>query len=372
MNERKKMLKEIGSNYWLDTSLYSCASCSQDVNLDKLGIPGKDKVFLSSGRASIRYAIRDIKEIKKKTNLTAIIPPFTCDTVVRPFLEEGVELYAYEISENLELYTEKLSEQIEKLHPDIIFIHRYYGFDTACDIRDTICHYKKEGYIFIEDQTQTLLSTFSTLDADYIVGSLRKWGALPDGGFCVKVNGTFNYNTEVKGEDESLIRNKLLAFGLKHSYMVNNTGRKEDFLTAFRTAEDILDNENAFYAMSAVSRQIWNDLDLTRIADKRRLNYSFIYDNLNNDKVSFITSKLNPFVVPLYFAIRSRNRAEIQSLLRENSIYAPIVWPRPASMPRVSDTTSEIYKEVLCLPVDQRYEIDDMSRMVEKINSFHG
>ena len=73
-------------------------------------------------------------------------------------------------------------------------------------------------------------------------------------------------------------------------------------------------------------------------------------------------------VVPLYFPILCMNRKEIQSTLVQNSIYAPIVWPKDEKCPKISIDSDYIYDHILCNPIDQRYSIDDMERIADVLN----
>ncbi len=363
------MLKEIGSNFWLDTTQIEMY-CNKGINLADFGIRGKETLLLSTGRAAIRYAISDIKKERSKEKLVAVIPAYTCDTVLQPFLDENVVVRVYDINMNLGIDTKKFKSLIESENPDIVLIHRYFGFDSADNINDIIQLYRKKGGILIEDRTQCLFSHFDSLDADYIIGSFRKWVALPDGGFCVKTNKKFEFREKLLQEDSKLVACKLKAFQQKYDYMEYDKGNKSTFLETYRSAEQILDEQKKFYSMSNISKNIFSSIDISEIIEKRRKNYTYLFNNLNNANLSFVTGVLVDDISPLYMVIKSNRRNDLQVELRNNNIYAPVVWPKPKMIPQISEVVEIIYKEVLCLPVDQRYDIDDMERMIEIINNF--
>ena len=365
------MLKEIGSNFWCDVSVLQDDLGDSVINMLNYGISGEDVVFLSTGRAAILYAIKDIKKAKDKGDLIALIPSYTCDTVLQPFLDENIVTYAYDINEKLEINEKSFIEKMDEFSPDIVLIHRYFGFDNSIDINDKLQMFSKIGCIFIEDRTQSLFSDYKTLDVDYIVGSFRKWTALPDGGFCVKKKRKFVFDEIPKCTDDLLITSKLKAFQQKNDYMLYNEGEKEEFLNSYRVAEEILNKEKKFFCMSDISKHLLRELDVAWMIEKRRQNYSFFVNNINNHEISCVMGELPDGVVPLYLLIRSPHRNELQIELRKHAIYAPIVWPKPEKMPPVSKLVDDIYKEVLCLPVDQRYDIDDMDRMVSVVNDFN-
>ena len=203
------MLKEIGSNFWLNADIFYLGSHDGTLNISDFGISCKETMLLSTGRAAILYALKDIKTIKGKKHLTALIPPYTCDTVLQPFIDENIDVYAYNVNDDLNINEEEFSDLLNKIQPDIVLIHRYFGFDTVFGSEKIINEYRNNGCFFIEDRTQSLFSGFSSLGVDYIVGSFRKWDAIPDGGFCCKVDDSFVLSSSEMKEDTLLVKSKL-------------------------------------------------------------------------------------------------------------------------------------------------------------------
>ena len=60
--------------------------------------------------------------------------------------------------------------------------------------------------------------------------------------------------------------------------------------------------------------------------------------------------------------IMLKNRDVIRKKLIDNKIYCPVHWPKPMGC------NSNIYDMELSLVCDQRYDIDDMKRIVSVIN----
>ena len=52
-----------------------------------------------------------------------------------------------------------------------------------------------------------------------------------------------------------------------------------------------------------------------------------------------------------------------------NRIYAPVVWPKADCCPEVDKDSEYVYEHILCIPIDQRYDVDDMERVVKVIKS---
>lgn len=357
------MWKEIGSNFWMNPSTIHPKEI--DFNIEQCGIKGNDRVFLSSGRAAIAFALENIKAKKFEPVSNAVIPPFTCDTVIQPFIDAGISVSTYKIKENLYITGNMLKEAIEKAKAQIVLIHRYFGFNTiADDVIPVIEEYRKKGIIFIEDRTQNLFSDFLSLPVDYIVGSFRKWTSLPDGGYCVAREHTFK--SYELSEDPELVEAKLKAFALKFSYMEQNKETKEAYLQAYVQAENILDNEKKYFAMSNVSKNIFTMLNVSELKKKRRMNYQYLWDLLENSgQYHLLTEKVLGDETPLYLAILDKNRGGIQSKLRNHAIYAPIVWPKSDITPPICNVAQRLYDEILCIPIDQRYDLEDMKRVAD-------
>ena len=49
-------------------------------------------------------------------------------------------------------------------------------------------------------------------------------------------------------------------------------------------------------------------------------------------------------------------------------IYAPVLWPVQTKDVLINEEVEYIYSHILMLPIDQRYSIDDMIKIVELAN----
>ena len=356
------MLPEIGSNFWITPE--ELEDRVDEMSLSTLGIKGNDEVLLSTGRAAQNFVLDDIERTRSNSKKVALIPPYTCYTVIDPFIRHKYELTTYPVDLSLNTKAEWLEDAIQKYNPSVVLIHRYFGFDTVQNCEDVIQKYSKQGIVFIEDRTQSLFSKYPSLPVQYITGSLRKWGGLPDGGFAISLYGKFK--DKPQAYDRKLMEAKVEASLDKYAYIINGIGEKEAFLEKYRAAEDILGAEKDYYSISPISRKVFSAINPHVMGDIRRANYNFLFAGLEKKgEIHPIFGFADDMIVPLYFLIWVENRTEVQSYLRENRIYAPVVWPKAGNSPDVCSAADELYKHVLCIPVDQRYREDDMNRIVE-------
>lgn len=380
------MLKEIGSNFWQKLDDFDKNSISTEKLTEEMKkkfsseldhISGDDCAFFSLGRAAIEFAVLDIAQeragrmkIGNDSELAhyisnVVVPSYVCDTVIDSVRNHSLPVTYYDIDTDLELTGEQLKIAIDANHADIVIFHRYYGFETASTIKPIIEEYRKKGVRFIEDRTQNIFSPLEHFPVDYVVGSLRKWGAIADGGFCVKNDGKFCIKKPVE-QDINTVQTKDKAFRLKYAYMEMDKGEKNEFLKAYRFAEDSLESEKHFYRMSDYSMfSFLYNFNVTEVKRKRIENYTSLYNGISSlNNMRILTKKPNREDVPLYLTFVSQDRDAIQLKLRENCIYAPIIWPKPEGMQKLSESVESIYKNVISMPIDQRYGLDDMERII--------
>lgn len=362
------MQKEIGSNFDLSPGIVS-GEFDLTLGIDLFRLKGTDSVFLSTGRGSENMVLDTISERNSDITKVALIPPFTCHTVIEPFIKHGYKVISYPIEGTLNVNLDKFRETLTVTEAQVVLVHRYFGFDTLMGFEKIIDEFSPKGVIFIEDRTQCLYSGFDSLPVDYIIGSLRKWAGLPDGGFAVCKTGVFR--NKPFNYDRKLERLKLEASYAKYEYLSKNIGEKQSFLDLFRKAEQQLDSQVSYFQISPASVAVQQNLDLPILRKKRRDNYNLLYEGLKKCKsLQILTPRLTEVDVPLYFVISLKERDELQNHLRLHDIYAPIVWPKAEVCPEICNESQRIYDSILCLPCDQRYDEDDMYRILICIKEY--
>ena len=361
------MQKEIGSNF--DLSPEFDLDTRQMLTPSLFGINGEQFSFVSTGRSAQKLVLETICDHCNCDRLVALIPPFTCETVITPFVQCGFKIFAYSVDDHLCINLESFRKQLYETGAKVVLVHRYFGFDTLEGLQSIIDEFSPRGVIFIEDKTQCLYSDHKEIFCDFVVSSLRKWGPVPDGGFAVSNKWTLCSFSA--GNDTKLEQLKIEASRSKYAYLHEGKGEKQAFLDLYRQAEAVLDAEDTYYQISPASIAIQQQMDISQLKTKRRENYAYLYKKLENiSSLRIVMPKLSIGDVPLYFVMSTEQREELQTHLRLNQIYAPIVWPKAKECPIVCSEVQELYDTVLCLPIDQRYYLDDMERMAQCIIDF--
>ncbi len=112
--------------------------------------------------------------------------------------------------------------------------------------------------------------------------------------------------------------------------------------------------------------------NLEVIQHRRFENYTYLYHNIcENNKVVKVCKNINEVTTaPLYFTIYVDDRPSLQCQLAQDAIYAPIIWPVEDKRVLINDVVKYIYDHILAIPIDQRYNSNDMKRVVEIINHY--
>lgn len=355
------MQREIGSNFWINPNYKLISKMLQHPR--QFGCDGADFVWLSTGRSALRFVIKTIEERNNLVAKRILLPPFTCNTVINPFIEAGFEIHYYDVDRNLNSSIDLLLETAFAKDLSIILFHRYFGFETLNGNRKKFEDLQKNGIIIVEDCTQCLYSSFDKHIADYTVGSIRKWLGTPDGAFAVCAKGSFtNKPTQY---DEKLEKAKIIASYNKYKYLFKGEGEKSQYLQQFRDAEDILNKQKGWYSISDISARLQSNIDITEMTRKRHDNFETLLFNFpESNNIEPLFKKLDEEVVPLYFPILVKDRTSLQRFLINYDIYAPVIWPKSICQPTVCDEAEYLYDHLLCIPIDQRYDKEDMMRVI--------
>jgi hypothetical protein len=359
------MLSEIGSNFWL--SPHEMKRDFSPITPNVFNMQGSDYVWLSTGRSALSFVITAIERRNPKIKKIALIPSFTCHTVAVPFRKMGYSLHTFQISNDLTSNITDILEAQERTGASIILLHRYFGFDTLLDFSTLISILNKREVVLIEDVTQCIYSRFPHSGADYQIGSIRKWNSVPDGGFAVCKNGHFTDKPTI--QDYEFLRVKVEASYQKYYYLFENKGTKQEFLSKFSKAEEMLEKQESFFMISDLSMQIQSNQDTTQLVTRRRNNYKQLASSIINiGEIRLLFPELQENVTPLFLPIYVSKRNQLQRLLCKDLIYAPIIWPKVLQDLSVCDQAEEFYEHLLCLPIDQRYDELDMEKILVAIN----
>lgn len=329
-------MKEIGSEFW---------DVPQDVTNKRI-FPESTQWFLS-GRSALQAIIAELKGCR-----TVAMPSWCCDSMVKPFVDAGMEIHFYPV------YFDEGLKQDKDVNCDVLFLMDYFGYTG--EQQDLNSYHG----VIIRDVTHSLFSATYSND-DYYFGSLRKWCGVWTGGYAWAKDGQrlrVDMNTGDCGYTE--FRNK--AMKLKSEY-ISGLGKDKSYLSIFNEAEEVLESIGIVPAADRDVKAAMK-LDVEYIKTQRRRNAEIVRSAFPDWLIFREMMDTDcPMFVPVIVPDGKRN--ELRRHLINNEIYCPVHWP-VSEYHKLSDKTENIYTNELSLVCDQRYTEEDMSRMVEVIQEF--
>jgi len=362
-------VREIGSDFHLSArSLVGRPDMGQVPPLS-----GRHSVFLASGRDAIHWIIQSLR-LPRGSQI--LLPAYLCEDVVKPFLGKGMNVRFYRVDENLQA---DFADLVSKLSPEVrvlIYIH-YFGFPQQ--LPPAIIESVGPETILVEDSSHAILSCLDYLPVrgDFRFASYRKLLPIPNGGI-------------VSWDDERLQIVAPVTTSLSMSYMGSLSCRclgmalkalwlktpriypKNLFRQLFSWSTTLLDVYPKPASMSLISRYLLRRLDLQRIIKTRRSNFQFLLDSLNcsTDPRPLYTS-LPDGVCPLGFPLLVDDRDGLARHLIKHRVYSPIHWELPEAVDKNEFHEAwTISDHILTIPLDQRYDEEDMARILEVINCY--
>lgn len=291
----------------------------------------------NSGRHALEYIFRQLdKQIKK-----VYIPYYTCDVILEPLRRLNIGYKFYHIDNNLEITNiPKLSEN------EYLIVNNYFG------IKDSYIEslFQKLGDRLIVDNAQAFYAPeHPGLKSIY---SPRKFVGVPDGGFAftaIRTNLSFE-------NDFSTDRS---CFLLRRIDKDAQSGYKE-----FKDSSHSLSN-SPIRKMSLLTRRLLESIDFSEIQKIRRRNFEFLHNELR------LTNKLNipdiaTFKCPMVYPFRCSDKS-LRSRLINKQIFVATYWPNIKDWCNKNDTEYQLMNEIIPLPIDQRYNIEDMKRIINVI-----
>lgn len=367
---------EIGSFFEINPATEKKGGEASTLHLSQVDKYGKEHCcYTASGREAIELALISLERERPDIRKRCLLPAYMCDCVFLPFLHRGWELVFYSVDRELEAAGEEIFRLALEHDPGLIFIHPYYGADTCAGLRRQLAGLRRSGVLVMEDVTQSYYLEEAGKDADFVVGSLRKWYAVPDGGF---VASDIPLAEDVLETGEEYARERLVPLVQKWEYLKEKerrTGgaltagwlpRKAEYLKRNRNLENALDCYQGVRRISRISAEILSRVDEEGARRRREENYHALYQHICGMKRLWAILPEKETHAPLYLPVYVKERDSLQRFLAGYGIYAPVLWPvGEENKDFLQGDGTYIFEHMLALPIDQRYDAGDMEQLAE-------
>lgn len=292
----------------------------------------ENSIHLNCGRRAFSYLIKS-RKINK-----IWIPKLTCGSVIEPFKSEGCLVNLYSIGFD---FLPKLKD-IPK--DDWIIIINYYGQLNNDRIQEIV---KKHPKVVIDNTQAYFQMPVEGVDTLY---SCRKFFGVADGAILYTSS-----DLDAKLEyDESFERMTFLMGRFERT--------ASEFYGMYAKNNDLFETE-PIKKMSRLTENILRGLDYEFVRGCRTENFRYLYEQLKDINRLRLTIPDGAFMYPFYI----ENGKKIRKQLQEKKIYIPTLWPDVCDICKQTDLEYDMAANILPIPVDQRYRIEDVKYVVTEV-----
>ncbi len=344
----------------------------KDLNNAEITKDSLDTKYFSIGREAISHILKNHPFDTK----IALLPIFTCFTVITPFLQDGWEVHFYRFNENLTINTGFFLDIFSNVNPSVCVFQPLSGMGFLESENSLIEYAQKHGCITIVDQTQDIYNDRDNPYVDYYCASMRKWYPFPDGALLhskkYPIDGCENLS------ENTIYRTSMglcmFAAYLRSVYSDPFFVYLYNFMWTFSVSY-IGGTTITTHTMSDYSRKILSLQDEQQNVQRRKANFRYIYEGLQSLKhIRPAFGGIERLIsAPLSFPIYTENRQKLSQHLALHGITTQLLWEKPKYIKnhiQDDETTEYIYAHILSLPCDQRYDTNDMEQMLEILREY--
>ncbi|MBN2520774.1 MAG: hypothetical protein JXB17_09740 [Bacteroidales bacterium] len=300
----------------------------------------KDSIRLNTGRNAFEYILRT-KNISK-----IFLPYYTCDVVLEPVDKLRIKSEFYHINEKLEpvFNYDSLKEE------DYFLYTNYFGIKD--DFINRLSN--KVSHLIIDNAQAFYSKPVRGADTFY---SPRKFFGVPDGGYLY-TDRILDTNTEIDISKE--------RFG-------HLIGRIEDGAEGsypiFKKNDQKLNNQ-PIRRMSNITQRLLKNIDYKNVALRRRKNFNYLHQFLQYDNLLNINCESD--IVPMVYPFHVVNGSKLRSKLLSDKIFTALYWPNVINSLDKEWVEYELSDQIVSLPIDQRYDLNEMVFILERIKESDG
>lgn len=304
------------------------------IELDTYKLPmlHSDGIKLNCGRNALAYLI----ETRKISKL--LVPKFMCDSSDLVYKNYNIEVRRYNIDINFKPIDLNLKDD------EWLYLVNFYGQLSNDYIKGLKAKYQR---VILDNAQAYFQEPIPGIDTIY---TCRKFFGVADGAILYS-DLLLARDLEI---DESFKRMNFLLGRFERT--------ASEFYSEYAENNDIFFNE-PIKRMSKLTENLLHGIDYTYVKEKRTENYQYIHEALKNVNKLTVTVPEGAFMYPLFID----NGAEIRKKLQAQKIYIPTLWPSVYEICKESELEYNMAKNILPLPVDQRYDVNDMEYILKEL-----
>ncbi|QEM10969.1 hypothetical protein [Mucilaginibacter rubeus] len=296
-----------------------------------------DLVHLNTGRNALEYILLQKKYHK------IYIPYFTCDVILEPIVKLDIQYQFYHVDKQLDPI---IDFEIES---DASFLYtNYFGIKLEKIVE--LSHKIKN---LIVDNSQAFFSEpLPGVDTFY---SCRKFFGVPDGAYL---------SIKRKLAKKFPVDNSTHRFS--HLIKSIDSGIESGYSDYVNNNKDLENNE--IRSMSLLTRKMLSSINYNECVFVRQRNFNFLHKHLaeyNLLKFDATDEHTVPMVYPFL-----TNDKHLKVHLIQKRIYVATYWPNVFKWTKKNTTENFLAQCLVPLPIDQRYDLQDMFNMLNILRLF--
>lgn len=303
-----------------------------------------DALRLNAGRYALEYILKARKYRK------VYLPYFICDSVLEPIKRQHVDYEFYHINEQLEPAVELNPKDDEAvLYVNYCGLKNRYAEKFCYAYRNTILDYTQAFY---SERGNHYDDKSIRCDTFY---SCRKYFGVPDGAYLY----TDCLLEEELPQDESYERMSFLTKRLDRS--------PQEAYADFQANDEAL-AQVGIRRMSRLTEQIMCSIDYSAKANRRIHNFH-VLDNALRETNRFKWA-MDYGTVPLVYPFFVEDGSRLRQYLIDHQVFCARYWPNVLEWCQPTDFEYQLAENLVCLPIDQRYDEEDMNRIINLISTY--
>ncbi len=293
-----------------------------------------DGILLNSGRSAFEYLLRARKPSK------VYLPKYICDAMLEPLEKLNVEYQFYKIDEKLEL-----AGPVEVGDRELIIYVNYFG------IKDAYARQLSDEYddrLVLDCAPAYYFEPLETGDTFY---SPRKFFGVADGGI---VYTKYELDEDLETDDSSQ--------RMEHLTIRRDEGAEAGY-GRFQANEEKLSHQ-PIKLMSPQTKELLSQSDMIKARDCRRRNFAHLARHLNSqNRLELDVDYDGPMAYPFW-----SDDAGLKQRLISHKIFVATYWPNVLEWAGPDEVERQLAEQIIPLPIDQRYDLADMERILEEVN----
>ena len=332
--------------------------------------------FTASGRSALALALDRLNLSGGKV----LVPDFLCTEAVYPILERlDLQPVTFEVGPELEQSAEVVLEAASRTSAlRAVILTAYFGLVEPAAAGKALAEARPDLPVIL-DTVQDLAGLGRAKSraawAPWQAFSLHKFLPVPHGGLLVGPNLSDRRDEDCEAPVHSALafaaaelRGHILRGEIAESSIA---GWERAFVDLSAQAEAVLPIAPAPFPR--LSRLLLRHIDVAAAFQRRRINLAFLTERLSAvGGIRLVAPSPSADAAPLALPVLiDGDRDRLRMLLRQRGMFCPVHWPLPD---RVLGTAGpfarHLAKQILSLPLDQRYTPEDLEELAAAIETF--